>query len=238
VISSVRAGALVEARAKAIFQTLEAQSDIVILFDELDAFLLDRDSNYYFRQDTLFQFLTPGMLTKINGLREAEKSLFIIATNYANRIDPAIKRPGRIDHQYLLLPPDLGKRKEIIKTSFKEPVRFADNDVHEMASASVFLGYKEMVGAIGQPSSVTTALQLINALKMAQRSSSAKQYLAHLNGNAAFPDKEFIAMFKLAVEVGQQKEIIDEINSLTEGPKKEWDKIYSGSSILQQDLKL
>jgi hypothetical protein len=57
-------GANVEARAKAVFQTLEAQSDTVILFDEIDSFLLDRDSELYRKQDTLFQFLTPGMLTR------------------------------------------------------------------------------------------------------------------------------------------------------------------------------
>jgi hypothetical protein len=107
-------GAQVEARAKAIFQTLQAQRDCVIFFDEIDAFLLDRASTYYFEQDSLFQFLTPGMLTKINDLRSAERSIFIIATNYENRIDPAIKRPGRIDRLYLLLPPNLAKREKII----------------------------------------------------------------------------------------------------------------------------
>lgn len=66
-------GALVEARAKAIFQMLEQQSNCVILFDEIDAFLLDRDSKHYRDQDTLFQFLTPGMLTKINDLRKAAR---------------------------------------------------------------------------------------------------------------------------------------------------------------------
>lgn len=97
-----RGGENVEARAKAIFQTLEAQLDTVILFDEIDSFLLDRDTERYDQQDSMFQFLTPGMLTKINDLRKRERSIFIIATNYANRIDPAIKRRGRIDQSYLL----------------------------------------------------------------------------------------------------------------------------------------
>ena len=57
---------------------LGAQSACVILFDEIDSFLLDRDSEHYRRQDTLFQFLTPGMLTKINDLRKAARSIFII----------------------------------------------------------------------------------------------------------------------------------------------------------------
>jgi hypothetical protein len=44
-------GAMVEARAKAIFQMLEAQSKTVILFDEIDSFLLDRDSQFYRDQE-------------------------------------------------------------------------------------------------------------------------------------------------------------------------------------------
>jgi len=52
------------------------------------------------------------MLTKLNELRRSKGILFIIATNYENRIDPAIKRSGRIDRKYLILPPDMEGRKE------------------------------------------------------------------------------------------------------------------------------
>ena len=76
---------------------LRAQSDSVVLFDEIDNFLLDRDTRRYAKQETVLQFMTPGMLTKLNDLRRAERIILVIATNYENRIDPAIKRPGRID---------------------------------------------------------------------------------------------------------------------------------------------
>ena len=140
-------GALVEARAKAIFEMLKAQTDCVILFDEIDAFLLDRDSKHYRKQDTLFQFLTPGMLTKINDLRAKKRAIFIIATNYENRIDPAIKRPGRIDRQYLLLPPDLNKRISILKDASASKSRGV---LKRMAKASVYLSYKDINSAVRQ----------------------------------------------------------------------------------------
>lgn len=107
-------GAEIEARAKMIFDVLEHQTNCVVLFDEIDSLLLDRDSDHYNKQDTIFQFMTPGMLTKINDLRKKKKVIFIIATNYANRIDPAIKRTGRIDHQLLVLPPDKDKRRNFL----------------------------------------------------------------------------------------------------------------------------
>ncbi|OBI57362.1 hypothetical protein A5705_19970 [Mycobacterium sp. E787] len=87
----------------------------MILFDEIDRLLLDRDSARYETQADMFQFMTPSMLVKLNDLREEKRSIFIIATNYAERIDNAIKRPGRIDLQIPLLPPDERQRKELIR---------------------------------------------------------------------------------------------------------------------------
>ena len=117
----IRSGeAGVEERAKRIFDVLLEQSNCVILFDEIDRLLLDRDSDEYLAQGDMFQFMTPSMLTKINDLRKQERSVFIIATNYAERIDGAIKRPGRIDEQIALLPPDKIQRAAIIKDCAKE----------------------------------------------------------------------------------------------------------------------
>lgn len=105
----------VEARAKGVFRVLQEQEDIVILFDEIDQFLLDRSSDAYRQQEgSIFQFLTPGMLTKFQDLREAKRSVFIVATNYVERIDSAIKRQGRIDDQLLLSLPDKRRRREFL----------------------------------------------------------------------------------------------------------------------------
>ncbi|MFK4592907.1 hypothetical protein ABIF55_008321 [Bradyrhizobium diazoefficiens] len=102
----------IEARAKDLFRMLQAQPRMVILFDEIDQFMLDRDSEYFRDQETVFQFLTPGMLTKLADLRASKSVLFVVATNYAERIDAAIKRQGRIDQHLLLLPADKERRKK------------------------------------------------------------------------------------------------------------------------------
>ncbi len=104
----------VESRAKAIFDVLQLQTDVVIFLDEIDRLLLDRDSADYQKQSDMFQFMTPSMLTKLNDLRGRRRSIFVIATNYADRIDNAITRPGRIDAQYLVLPPDAAQRTRLL----------------------------------------------------------------------------------------------------------------------------
>ena len=115
-VSDFLAGAAdeVEARAKGIFQVLEEQENVVVLFDEIDQFLLDRNSKRYEKQTGIFQFLTPGMLTKFQNLKDLGRSIFIVATNYAERIDAAIKRQGRFDHHLLLSLPDTNRRKEFL----------------------------------------------------------------------------------------------------------------------------
>jgi MoxR-like ATPase len=138
-------GAGVEESAKKVFDVLLSQSNTVILFDEIDRLLLDRDNPMYSSQETMFQFMTPSMLTKLNELRGKEQPVFVIATNYAENIDSAIKRPGRIDEQVLLLPPDLTQRKQIIATrALKAGLSPVELDVDEIARRTPLYVYAEL----------------------------------------------------------------------------------------------
>ncbi|MER8873390.1 AAA family ATPase [Mesorhizobium sp. M0814] len=158
-------GGEVEARAKMMFEVLQAQANVVILFDEIDELVLDRSSKRHGQQDTVFKFMTPGMLTKLNDLRRAKRSIFIMATNYAYRIDPAIRRTGRIDENYLLLPPDSDSRQKMIKRFLGSAVKEKtlpegheldpaqldkDRKWESLTKASFFLGYKDIEAAVAR----------------------------------------------------------------------------------------
>jgi hypothetical protein len=135
----------VEERAKRVFDALMQQSNCVILLDEIDRLLLDRDSFEYARQGDMFQFMTPSMLTKINDLREQKRSVFVIATNYAERIDSAIKRPGRIDEQIVLLPPNQGRREMIVNKIAKDAgLAITSVDAKEIARQTPLYIFKEL----------------------------------------------------------------------------------------------
>jgi len=65
-------------------------------------------------QGDIFKLITPGMLTKLNDLTGRKEVVFVVATNYFERIDPAVRRSGRINERLLVLPPDAGQRMRFI----------------------------------------------------------------------------------------------------------------------------
>jgi hypothetical protein len=138
--------ARMENRAKNIFNVLERQTNAIILFDEMDQFMLDRNSQLFREQESVFQFLTPGMLTKIARLRHRASVIFIIATNYEERIDAAIKRTGRIDQQYLVLPPDNARRWAIlsINSGSVPPLENLEAEKEDLLEASCLLTYTDI----------------------------------------------------------------------------------------------
>jgi hypothetical protein len=198
-------GGNVEARAKAIFDVLMSQSNCVVLFDEIDAFLLDRDTDRYTKQETLFQFMTPGMLTKLNDLRKAERLIFIIATNYQNRIDSAIKRTGRIDYQYLLLPYDKCGRERIISALSGSTI---DEDITALGRASLFLGYPDLRNTIQKSFGSVDIPSLCKELAALDRTTRLATFTTRLPDAKGpgkeelnkWPLEEFICLLTLALE--------------------------------------
>lgn len=136
----------IEGRAKNIFKTLEEQKDCVILFDEIDRLILDRDSNFYLNQSDFYQFMTPSMLVKFKDLRTKEKSIFIVATNYEERIDSAIKRAGRIDHKYLINTLNKEQRKKLIDkiAAEKNVTTYIETALNDILNQTCFFSYTEL----------------------------------------------------------------------------------------------
>ncbi len=210
--------AQLEARAKAIFEVLAMQPHGVVLFDEIDSFLLHRGSRRYSKQDTVFQFMTPGMLTKLADLRAAKRVIFIIATNYENRIDPAIKRPGRVDQRYLVLPPDAAARSKIIIDTVKKRAAEKLSEVDEsdrisaLKTASLFMGYGSIAEAVLDASNRRDESAASGAFYQALLTSLEQRRAATYLGSyvlspkdkmdAMFPHEELACLLGLATEQG------------------------------------
>lgn len=88
-------------RADEIFEDLLDLSRAVILFDEMDALVQQRQVE----TDVIRQFLTTSMLPKLAKLHDRKRTIFFMATNHQKNFDDAIKRPGRFDLLICMGPP-------------------------------------------------------------------------------------------------------------------------------------
>ena len=95
----------VASRIRYVFERLLALRRCVILFDEIEEFCLDREA-----AGMESRMLTTAMLTALNDLRRAKRSIFFMATNRIRAFDAAITRPGRFDMQLFVGTPNLGAR--------------------------------------------------------------------------------------------------------------------------------
>ncbi len=188
----------VEARAKDIFDVLGFQSEKVILFDEIDRLLLDRDSPEYGAQSDLFQFMTPSMLPKLQGLNDQGGNIVCIATNYAWRIDRAITRPGRIDNRFLLLPPDRAKRESIVMALLSRQGK-PDDLGRRVAAETPLFSYGELKAAVGGGDRPTeaTLLESCASITPAARPESYRRQLKSLRDDQRPPPPALVEEYLL-----------------------------------------
>ena len=97
----------VSSRIRYVFERLQRLQNCVILFDEIEEFCLDRERDGVGMESRM---LTTAMLTAINDLRRAKRSIFFMATNRLRALDAAITRPGRFDMQLFVGTPNLEAR--------------------------------------------------------------------------------------------------------------------------------
>jgi len=246
----------VEARAKAIFDTLSEQADAVILFDEIDRLILDRDSSLYENQSDIFRFMTPGMLTKLKDLRARENAIFVIATNYAERIDTAAKRVGRIDDQYLLLPPDGLQRREILLKLIKthegpaaiSPIRKHINELDEAVRATALATFGELEQLVsraarrGIEKGTGLGAQLVHEASSFRPQISLLSYRSRFStdggdsNTAQIPVEEFLLVAYLVLESGrtlddEEKALVADVLKRVSESGKTLDKIVLDKRI-------
>lgn len=74
----------------------------IIFFDEIDGLAPVRSS----RQDQIHSSIVSTLLALMDGLDSRGEVVVIGATNRIDSIDPALRRPGRFDREFLFnLPP-------------------------------------------------------------------------------------------------------------------------------------
>jgi len=83
----------------------------VIFIDELDALAVSRDGDNVEQHQ---RNVVDTLLRLMDGVNSNQHIFFIGATNRLDAIDPALRRPGRFDHEFEVPLPDLNGRLDIL----------------------------------------------------------------------------------------------------------------------------
>lgn len=211
-----------ENRAKGVFKVLRSLEGVVILFDEIDQFLLDRNSEFYHKQSDVFKFMTPGMLNKFQDLRDDRDCVFLIATNYFERIDSAIKRRGRVDDHLLLSLPNKARRAAILREFVENAQKVLPKLVlkadfaalpgaADVLDKTVFFGWGDLKYLVESTAVANPGLDadtIGNALALAadglQPAVNLPAYSVRFEGRGPYPSEEFFLMAYLVVESGRK----------------------------------
>jgi hypothetical protein len=106
----------IESTSREIFKQLTKMHKCVILFDEMDSLFRDR-TDLANKEVSNLEMIVPAFLPKLQTLRDCSRAhnlIVFLATNYKEKLDGAIIRKGRIDHQIFVHPYDKGRKKELL----------------------------------------------------------------------------------------------------------------------------
>ena len=103
------------ARIRHFFRKAKSKKKCIIFIDEIDAIGGDRQNeNNSERTSTLNQ-----LLVELDGFNSSHNILLFAATNYVDKLDPALLRSGRFDKKVYFDPPNKEEREKLFKLYLK-----------------------------------------------------------------------------------------------------------------------
>ncbi|PWD52196.1 hypothetical protein C8046_17670 [Serinibacter arcticus] len=116
-----------------IFQLARREAPCVLFFDEIDALGGRRSQRTLdWTRGSINQ-----LLTELDGVDALNEGVFVLAaTNQPWDVDPALRRPGRLDRTVLVLPPDEEARTSVIAHHLRGRPVADDIDTRALARAS------------------------------------------------------------------------------------------------------
>ncbi|MEO0387129.1 MAG: ATP-dependent zinc metalloprotease FtsH, partial [Pseudomonadota bacterium] len=101
-------------RVRDMFEQAKKNAPCIVFIDEIDAVGRHRGAGYGGGNDEREQTLNQ-LLVEMDGFEANEGVILLAATNRADVLDPALKRPGRFDRQVHVPNPDIKGRQKILE---------------------------------------------------------------------------------------------------------------------------
>jgi len=119
-----------EAKLRGIFTEARAKAPAIILFDEIDSFAASRDT----MSESFEATLVSQLLSLMDGMNDLGRVCVIATTNRPSALDPALRRPGRFDHEIEVGLPDAEARLHILKIHTKRMPTAPDLDLDALVA--------------------------------------------------------------------------------------------------------
>lgn len=123
-----------ERQLRLLFDQAYQMQPSIIFFDELDGLAPVRSS----KQDQIHSSIVSTLLALMDGLDSRGQVVVIGATNRIDAIDPALRRPGRFDREFLFTLPSKEARRKIFSIHTKKwnpPI--SENLIEEISDITV-----------------------------------------------------------------------------------------------------
>lgn len=136
------------------FEIAKQNAPAVLFFDEISALVPDRKNLHEsssHKEEEVSEFLM-----QLNDASE-NKILVVGATNYIERIDPAVLRNGRFDKKIYVSPPDFEARKALFKIGLNTRPHDKNIDFDHLAKITEGLTCADIIEGIIEPSARNAA---------------------------------------------------------------------------------
>jgi cell division protease FtsH len=138
------------ARIRRLFKEARKSGRAVIFIDELDAIGGARggggDGGTSEREQALNQ-----LLVELDGFEKDPGTVIVIAaSNYVEKLDKALLRPGRFDRQVLVAPPDRNGREAILRSHAKGKPLAADLDLTDVARKTTGMTGAQLANSLNE----------------------------------------------------------------------------------------
>jgi transitional endoplasmic reticulum ATPase len=128
-----------------LFKEATERAPVLMFFDEFDALVPDRSGWGVGHHDSTE---VNEFLVQLNEC--ADRGICVVgATNYLKKIDPAVRRPGRLDKHIYVGPPDFEARVEAVRLYMKKRPQDAIDWI-SVASASEGYSYAELEHVVNE----------------------------------------------------------------------------------------
>ena len=203
------------------FEEAEQNAPSIIFIDEIDAIATKREET----KGEVERRVVAQMLALMDGLQSRGKVVVIAASNIANMLDPALRRPGRFDREIEIGVPNRQGRNTILKIHTRNmPLAEGEVDLDELAEITHgFVGAD--LAALAKEAAMIVLRKILPDLQLEKEEAIPKETLEKLR----VTQSDFLEALKV-VRPSAMREVLVQV------PTVKWNDI-GGLEPVKQDLK-